>query len=116
MTARDLQTELKNKQLPWLLAKGFKDSCYISEFIAKDNFAEEISFALQLNDKTVQAGNTKEMIFNFSDIISFISEFIELQAGDVIFTGTPSGVGKLNAHDKLRLILDNNILAELNVN
>jgi len=56
------------------------------------------------------------MIFNFSDIISFISEFIELQAGDVIFTGTPSGVGKLNAHDKLRLILDNNILAELNVN
>lgn len=115
LTARDLQTDLKNKKLPWLLSKGFKNSCYISEFIDKTNFSEEINFGLLLNDKVVQSGNTNDMIFNFNDIISFISQFIELDVGDVIFTGTPSGVGKLSTNDKLKLTINHNIISELSV-
>lgn len=115
LTARDLQTDLKNKKLPWLLSKGFKNSCYISEFIDKTKFSEEINFGLLLNDKVVQSGNTNDMIFNFNDIISFISQFIELDVGDVIFTGTPSGVGKLTTNDRLKLLINKDIISELNV-
>lgn len=115
LTARDLQTELKNKKLPWLLSKGFKGSCYISDFFNKNDLSEDISFELNLNDITAQSGNTKDMMFKFNKIISFISEFIELNPGDVIFTGTPKGVGKLNPNDKLKLIINGNIISELNV-
>lgn len=115
LTARDLQTELKNKKLPWLLSKGFKNSCYISNFMDKANFSDEIKFGLQINDNLVQSGTTNDMIFRFDDLISFISTFIELTPGDVIFTGTPSGVGKLNSNDKMKLFINGKVISELNV-
>ena len=115
LTARDLQSELKNKKLPWLLAKGFKGSCYVTEFFPKQTFSSPIRFALTLNGQTVQNGNSDDMIFSINHIIAFISQYIALQPGDIIFTGTPKGVGKLEAGDSLTLTLEGNTLAELHV-
>lgn len=115
LTARDLQADLKSKKLPWLLAKGFKGSCYVSEFFAKQLLSEPIHFALDINDKTVQQGVSSEMVFSIKHIIAFISRYIALQPGDIIFTGTPKGVGKLESGDKLRLTLEGKKVAELQV-
>ncbi len=113
LTARDLQTELKNKKLPWLLAKGFKGSCYISDFYPKQHLPADISFGLELNGKLVQDGNTNAMIFTVPKLIAFISQYIPLQQDDVIFTGTPKGVGQLHEGDKLTLLLEGERLTEL---
>ncbi len=115
LTARDLQSKLKDKKLPWLLSKGFSGSCYISNFVDKKNLPEKITFRMDLNSKKAQFGETDKMIFGFSRIISFISEFIELNEGDVIFTGTPHGVGKLSSGDNIKLFIEENMLAELEV-
>lgn len=115
LTARDLQADLKSKKLPWLLAKGFKGSCYVSEFFAKQHLPEPIHFALDINDKTVQQGVSSEMVFSIQHIITFISRYIALQPGDIIFTGTPKGVGKLESGDKLSLTLEGKKVAELQV-
>lgn len=115
LTARDLQAELKNKQLPWLLAKGFKGACYVSDFFPKQQLPENIHFGLKINDNQVQSGNTGDMLFGMAKIISFISQYIALQPGDIIFTGTPKGVGKLQAGDRLTLLLEGKVLTELRV-
>ena len=115
LTARDLQADLKSKKLPWLLAKGFNGSCYVSDFIAKQSVPEPIHFALDRNGKTVQQGVSNEMVFSITHIIAFISRYIALQPGDIIFTGTPKGVGKLESGDKLRLMLEDKMMAELQV-
>lgn len=103
-TARDVQSDLKSKGLPWELAKGFDNSAPISDFILKDQIADlsSIDFSLKINDEIKQVGNSKNMIFSFEDIISFVSKYITLKKGDLIFTGTPEGVGKINIGDRLQ--------------
>ncbi|MDW7690989.1 fumarylacetoacetate hydrolase family protein [Flammeovirgaceae bacterium SG7u.111] len=102
-TARDLQSKAKSKGLPWTLAKGFNGSAPISEFIPKSEFEDlsDIDFSLKVNGETRQEGNTDKMLFNFAEIISYISQFITLKQGDLIFTGTPKGVGPVKIGDRL---------------
>jgi acylpyruvate hydrolase len=103
-TARDLQQKCKEKGLPWEIAKGFDYSAPIStEFISKEKFPDlqNINFHLDLNGKKVQQGNSGEMIFSFEKIISYVSRFMTLRTGDLVFTGTPAGVGQVKIGDKL---------------
>ena len=103
-TARDVQKECKAKGLPWEKAKGFDGSAQISRsFIKKsDLILDNIDFSLEKNGEIVQKGNTKEMLFTFDQIISYVSKFLTLKIGDLIFTGTPSGVGEVKSGDKLK--------------
>jgi len=107
-TARDLQAEQKKKGLPWEIAKGFDYSAPISEFFPVDKFKDlhNLSFRLDLNGKTVQDGNTALMIFSFEKIISYVSRFMTLKTGDLIFTGTPAGVGPVAINDRLEAYLE----------
>ena len=102
-TARDIQQECKEKGLPWEKAKGFDGSAQISSiFINKwDLERDNISFHLNKNGKQVQLGNSSDMIFNFDKIISYLSKFYSLKIGDLIYTGTPQGVGKIEKDDVL---------------
>lgn len=115
LTARDIQTDLKEKKLPWLLCKGFKDSCYISSFVKKDRLDKDISFHMLLNGTQRQSGNSRDMIFGFNAIISFVSKYIPLVENDVIFTGTPKGVGQLHAKDVITLFLEDQEIGNLTV-
>ena len=107
-TARDLQSEQKKKGLPWEIAKGFDYSAPISEFfpVEKYNDLHNLSFRLDLNGDTVQDGNTSLMIFSFEKIISYVSRFMTLKTGDLIFTGTPAGVGPVAIDDRLQAYLE----------
>jgi acylpyruvate hydrolase len=107
-TARDLQAEQKKKGLPWEIAKGFDYSAPISEFFPLSEFKDihNLSFRLDLNGKTVQDGNTSLMIFSFEKIIAYVSRFMTLKTGDLIFTGTPAGVGPVAIHDRLEAYLE----------
>ncbi len=111
-TARDIQNNLKEKGLPWELAKAFDHSAAISNFLPKTSFKNlnNLQFELQLNNKSRQNGNTKDLLFSFEKIIAFVSQYITLKKGDLIFTGTPEGVGQVNAGDKLTGYLENNEL------
>jgi len=102
-TARDVQSRLKEKGHPWEIAKGFDNSAGLSEFINMSdlNNAEHIQFHLDLNGDTVQKGNTKDLIFSFDTLIVYISKFFKLQQGDIIYTGTPAGVGPVKIGDIL---------------
>lgn len=102
-TARDIQKKHKEKGLPWELAKAFDNSAPISRFINKTTFENlyNLNFHLDINGKTVQNGNTKDLLFSFEKLIVFISQYITLKKGDLIFTGTPAGVGKIAIGDKL---------------
>jgi 2-keto-4-pentenoate hydratase/2-oxohepta-3-ene-1,7-dioic acid hydratase in catechol pathway len=106
-TARDLQQNCKEKGLPWEIAKSFDQSAPLSKtwIPLKDN-TQEITFQLEKNGKVVQQGSSLSMIFSFDQIISYISKFITLKKGDLIFTGTPSGVGevKIGDHFKCKLM------------
>ena len=102
-TARDLQNEMKDKGLPWEIAKGFDYSAPVSEFMplsALDD-PDNIDFHLELNGKKVQQGNSREMVFSFDRIIAYVSQFMTLKTGDLIFTGTPAGVGPVHIGDHL---------------
>ena len=102
-TARDLQQNCKEKGLPWEIAKGFDNSALISnKFIKIDhNKINDLNFKLELNRQTVQEGNPNQMIFTIDQIIAYVSQFITLKTGDLIFTGTPSGVGSISIGDEL---------------
>lgn len=102
-TARDIQEECKAKGLPWEKAKGFDGSAQISStFIEKSDLElDNIPFSLNKNGKQVQLGNSSEMIFKFDKIIAYLSKFYSLKIGDLIFTGTPEGVGKVEKGDLL---------------
>ncbi|WP_273758854.1 fumarylacetoacetate hydrolase family protein [Bartonella sp. AU55XJBT] len=115
LTARDLQTKLKEKKLPWLLSKGFKGAAYVSDFINKEKVKDPITFTMKLNGATRQLGNTRDMIFSFGKIISFLSHYIQLRSGDIIYTGTPQGVGKLSPFDAIELYLEDKLISELKV-
>ena len=102
-TARDIQQELKNQGLPWEKAKGFDGSAVISRsFINKNELnLDNIHFSLQKNKEVVQEGQSKNMLFNFDKIIAYLSQFYTLKIGDIIYTGTPAGVGQVSAGDEL---------------
>jgi 2-keto-4-pentenoate hydratase/2-oxohepta-3-ene-1,7-dioic acid hydratase in catechol pathway len=103
-TARDIQEECKAKGLPWEKAKGFDGSAQIGRnFIDKaDLELNNITFSLEKNGEQVQLGNSKDMLFSFNKIITYISKFYTLQIGDLIYTGTPEGIGPVKASDKLQ--------------
>ena len=111
-TARDIQNKHKEKGLPWELAKSFDDSAPVSTFIPKADFEDlyNIDFKLDINGETRQIGNTKDLIFSFERIIAFVSQYITLKKGDLIFTGTPEGVSKVSVGDHLEGYLSGNKL------
>lgn len=102
-TARDIQTQLKQKGLPWEKSKGFDGSAVIGKWVSKAQFEnlENISFSLEKNGIQVQSGNTGLMLWKIDEIIAYVSQFFMLKKGDVIFTGTPAGVGPVQANDVL---------------
>ncbi len=107
-TARDLQGKLKSKGLPWEKAKAFDGSAVISNFISKDGFdLNNLKFQLFKNDSLVQDGNTAHMLWKIDEIIAYVSQFFTLKIGDIIFTGTPAGVGKVIPDDVLVGQLEN---------
>lgn len=117
-TARDLQQECKSKGLPWEKAKAFDGSAVIGkEFIDKSEFesVQDISFSLNKNGEQVQRGNSKDMIFTIDAIISYVSEFMTLKIGDVIYTGTPAGVGPVKIGDKLEGFIGDKQLISLDI-
>jgi len=107
-TARDIQSKHKEKGLPWELAKAFDGSAPVSSFVPKSQFADlkNINFKLDVNSETRQQGNTSYMLFSFEYIIAFVSKYITLKKGDLIYTGTPQGVGKVNVGDRLEGYLE----------
>ena len=113
-TARDIQQRHKEKGLPWELAKAFDNSAAVSNFVGKDKFADlkNINFKLDVNGNERQIGNTSLMLFSFDYIISFVSQYITLKKGDLIFTGTPQGVAKVNIGDRLEGYLENEKLLD----
>jgi acylpyruvate hydrolase len=102
-TARDLQNIHKEQGLPWELAKAFDNSAAISKFLPKTSFSNiyGLNFELIVNSQRRQQGNTSNMLFSYEQIISFVSKYITLKKGDLIFTGTPQGVGKIHTGDKI---------------
>ncbi len=117
-TARDLQAKAKAKGLPWEIAKAFDASAPLSmEFINKDEFADlnNIGFHLDKNGETVQEGNSADMIFDFDDLIAYLSKFLTLKTGDLIFTGTPAGVGPIRIGDKLQAYIGDRLMLKCNI-
>lgn len=102
-TARDIQKKVFAESLPWEISKAFDGSAVMSQFYPKSQFQNlnNLEFSLKLNDQIVQKGNTLDMLFNIDSIIEYVSQFITLKIGDVIFTGTPSGIGKVAINDRL---------------
>ena len=103
-TARDLQQQAKTAGLPWLLSKGFDGAAVVSPFVPLDSLGKDVQqlqFSLSRNGEVVQCGNTGEMIFPVNRLISYVSRFMTLKTGDLIFTGTPSGVGPVKIGDVL---------------
>ncbi len=110
-TARDIQQRHKENGLPWELAKSFDNSAVVSKFVPKVEFSNlyALNFNLDVNGKTAQNGNTGDLIFSFECLIAFVSQYITLKKGDLIFTGTPKGVGKVSIGDHLEGYLDKNL-------
>ena len=107
-TARDLQDNCKQKGHPWEIAKAFDHSAVLSSFFPlKDFDKNNIPFVLKVNGQIRQDGNTKDMIFPFNDLICYVSRYFTLQQGDLIYTGTPAGVGKIEIGDHLEGFLGN---------
>ena len=110
-TARDVQSKLKEKGLPWELAKAFDGSAPIGNFMDVHQMdLKNINFSLKKNGALVQQGNTAQMIFPFEEIISFVSNYFTLKVGDLIYTGTPAGVGKVNIGDKLEGYIESELM------
>ena len=116
-TARDLQQKQKEKGLPWEIAKAFDGSAAVGRFVSipADRNINDLKFELKLNDQVVQEGHTRDMIFSINKIIEYVSQYFTLNIGDLIFTGTPSGVGAVNVYDKLDGFLEGERLMEVNI-
>lgn len=116
-TARDLQKSLKEKGLPWEISKSFDNSAPLGRFISKQEFQDiqNINFHLDINSNTVQQGNTRNMIYSVDKIIAHISQFFTLKIGDLIFTGTPAGVGSVKIGDHLEGYIENRKLLDFYV-
>ncbi|MFO7939385.1 MAG: fumarylacetoacetate hydrolase family protein [Bacteroidales bacterium] len=107
-TARDIQRDCKKKGLPWEAAKAFDGSAAISSFVAKDTFEDlnQLHFRLEKNGEVVQEGNTADLIFPFETLIEHVSKFMTIKIGDLLFTGTPEGVGPVKIGDRLTAYLE----------
>ncbi|PKP25236.1 MAG: 2-hydroxyhepta-2,4-diene-1,7-dioate isomerase [Bacteroidetes bacterium HGW-Bacteroidetes-2] len=116
-TARDLQTKLKEKGLPWEKAKAFDGAAVVGDFIPKSEFENinNIQFHLENNKKIVQKGNTSLMLWKIDALIEYVSKYFTLKIGDIIFTGTPSGVAKVNPNDQLEGYIENKQLFSIKV-
>ena len=116
-TARDLQTRARQLGQPWEISKGFDGSAVISDFLPLAGFGDiqHIGFHLDINGNTVQTGNTQDMIFSVNEIIAYVSRFFTLKTGDLIFTGTPAGVGPVKRNDKLEGYLEDKLMFRFNV-
>ena len=116
-TARDLQRECKERGHPWEIAKAFDNSAPLGGFIRRKDIGDidNISLRLDVNGKTVQRGNSSDMIFSFDQIISYVSRFITLKIGDLIFTGTPAGVGPVRIGDRLQAFLNDELMLDFHV-
>ena len=116
-TARDLQNELKAKGLPWEKAKAFDGAAVIGKWVSKNNFnnIDDINFSLNKNDVIVQQGNTNLMLWKIDELIEYVSKYFTLKIGDIIFTGTPAGVGKVVANDKLKGYIENDEIFSITV-
>ena len=103
-TARDLQSQLKAKGLPWEKAKAFDGAAVIGKWVSKNDYnnVDDINFSLYKNEAIVQQGNTSLMLWKIDELIEYVSKYFTLKIGDIIFTGTPAGVGKVVANDKLK--------------
>ncbi len=108
LTARDLQQECKKAGLPWEIAKAFDGAAPLGEFVPKEtlNLVDGIRFRLNINGENRQAGNSTDMIFSFDKIIAYVSQFITLKMGDLIFTGTPQGVGPIKQGDLMEAFIE----------
>ena len=115
-TARDIQKEMRAKGMPWDLFKGFDGSAAIGEWIPKEQFlnVQAIRFHLDINGKTVQEGITSDMVFKIDEIVSYISRFFTLKTGDIIYTGTPAGIGPVHIDDHLEGYLEDRKVLEFN--
>lgn len=113
-TARDLQRECKAKGLPWEISKAFDYSAPIGTFIPKEELGDlnGLNFRLEVNGKVVQQGNTANMIFGYDELISYVSRFITFRTGDLLFTGTPSGVGPVKVGDRLQAYLNDRLMLD----
>ena len=115
-TARDLQQKAKEKGLPWALAKGFNDAAPLSTFVPKEKYdLENLNFSLTQNDEVKQQGNTSLMLFSFDYIISYLSKYFLLKKGDLIFTGTPKGVGPVQIGDRLEAFLEDKKMLHVDI-
>ncbi|WP_418509654.1 fumarylacetoacetate hydrolase family protein [Corallibacter sp.] len=116
-TARDLQSKLKEKGLPWEKAKAFDGAAVVGKWVSKSDFSDinQLNFSLEKNEKVVQTGNTSHMLWKIDEIIEYVSKYFTLKIGDIIFTGTPAGVGRVDANDKLRGFLENKEMFSITV-
>lgn len=116
-TARDMQTKLKKKSLPWEKAKAFDFSAAVGKFLPISQFADinQLNFSLLKNGETVQVGNTRDMLFSVDAIIADISQYFSLNIGDLIFTGTPPGVGECVVADTFQGLLEGIPVLELTI-
>lgn len=116
-TARDLQMKQKQKGLPWEISKSFDGSAPIGEFVNKSDFEDvnNIDFRLDLNGNTVQQGNSGDMIYSFDKIIAYVSQFFTLKIGDLIYTGTPAGVGTVSINDHLQGYIEDKKLLDFKI-
>lgn len=115
-TARDVQQQLREKGLPWDLSKSFDGAAAIGEWVSKDKFldVQALRFHLDINGQTVQEGCTADMVFGIDEIVAYISQYFTLKTGDVIFTGTPAGVGPVHIDDHLEGYLEERKVLEFN--
>ncbi len=116
-TARDIQDQCKKKGHPWEIAKAFDQSAPVSKFIKKADLPppNNISFSLSINGKRKQVGNTQDMIFSFNEIIAYTSKIVTLKPGDLIFTGTPEGVGPASIDDHFEAYIGNEMMMDFYV-
>ncbi|MCF7569184.1 fumarylacetoacetate hydrolase family protein [Sabulilitoribacter arenilitoris] len=116
-TARDLQAQLKAKGLPWEKAKAFDGAAVVGNWLSVDTVknVNDINFSLQNNNSIVQQGNTSHMLWKIDELIEYVSKYFTLKIGDIIFTGTPSGVGKVVANDKLKGFIEDKEMFSITV-
>lgn len=116
-TARDVQDVLKSKGLPWEKAKSFDGSAVIGKWVSKSNYRDlnELRFSLKKNNKVVQSSNSELMLWKMDELISYVSQFFTLKKGDIIFSGTPAGVGKVNTGDVLEGFIEDESFFKISV-
>ena len=115
-TARDLQQKAKEKGLPWAIAKGFNSAAPISGFVSKEDVdLNNLNFSITNNGELKQQGNTKLMLFSFDYIVSYLSKYFLLKKGDLIYTGTPAGVGPVKVGDRLEVFMEDKKMLHVDI-